>query len=61
MADSGFRDDSRNSEAGNDKEIYSIPMSKETVMKFMEEGDYSSARSLDLFESIGSKLEDKIK
>ena len=61
MADSGFRDDSRNSEAGNDKEIYSIPMSKETVMKFMEEGDYSSARSLDLFESIGSKLEDKIR
>jgi len=60
MADSGFRDDSGNRNAGNDKEIYSIPMSKESVLKFMEEGDYSSARSLNLFESIGSKLEDKI-
>jgi hypothetical protein len=61
MENSGFKDDSRNRNDGSDKRIYSISMDREDMLKFMEEGDYSSSRSLDLFESIGSKLEGKIR
>ncbi|MCD6380239.1 SPOR domain-containing protein [bacterium] len=60
MENSGFRDDSQNRNDSIDKRIYSISMGRENVIKFMEEGDYSSSGSLDLFESIGSKLEGKI-
>jgi len=60
MKDSGFKDNSRNRNTGYDKGIYSIPVDKEGMLKFIEEEDYPSSRSLDLFESIGSKLEDKI-
>lgn len=40
---------------------YSIIHEKEDVLRFMEDGDYSSAKSLGLFEKIGSDLDDRIK
>jgi len=40
---------------------YSILLERDKVLKFMEDGDYSSSQSLGLFEKIGSELDERVK
>ncbi|HMA77241.1 MAG TPA: SPOR domain-containing protein [Candidatus Krumholzibacteriaceae bacterium] len=61
MENSDSRDDSLRDNAGYQRDVYSISLSKEEMIKFIEEGDYSSTNYLDLYEEIGRKLEDKIR
>ncbi|MDZ7859632.1 MAG: SPOR domain-containing protein [Candidatus Krumholzibacteriota bacterium] len=60
MTNSDSRDDSLRNNDGYGRDVYSISLSKEKMIKFIEEGDYSSTNYLDLYEEIGRKLEDKI-
>ncbi len=60
MADDDIRDRAQGA-SGFGESGYSILLEREKVLKFMEDGDYSSSQSLGLFEKIGSELDERVK
>jgi len=56
-------DDNSNdqSDMGMNESGYSIPLKKEEVVRFFEEGDFTSGKYIGLFENVGSELNDKIR
>jgi len=49
------------SDRGLNESGYSIPLGKDEVVQFFEEGDFASGSYLNLFENVGSELNDRIK
>ncbi len=49
------------SDRGLNESGYSIPVEKDEVVRFFEEGDFASGSYLSLFENVGSELNDRIK